>query len=60
MFYCAGTGMQIVLSLLVGGVAQFNLIAGFGLIGIVYALAFVSASWPVGSTTPAAEAKASD
>jgi MFS family permease len=47
-FYFAGTALQIVLALLVGAVAQFNLVAGFSIIGLVYAVAFVSASWPVG------------
>jgi len=46
-FYCAGTGLQIILGLLVGAVAQFNLTAGFAIIGIVYAIGFVTASWPV-------------
>lgn len=53
-FYCAGTALQIVLSLIVGVVAQYNLTAGFAVIGIVYALAFVASSWPI------AESKASD
>jgi MFS family permease len=46
-FYFAGTALQIVLGLLVGAVAQYNLAAGFAVIGLVYAVAFVSASWPV-------------
>jgi hypothetical protein len=48
-FYFAGTALQIVLALLVGAVAQVNLVAGFSIIGLVYAVAFVSASWPVGT-----------
>jgi MFS family permease len=48
-FYFAGTGLQIILGLLVGAVAQANLVAGFSIIGLVYAAAFVSASWPVGT-----------
>jgi MFS family permease len=47
-FYFAGTALQIALALLVGAVAQLNLIAGFSIIGLVYAVAFASASWPVG------------
>src|SRR5271168_4184619 len=39
-FYFAGTLLQIVLALLVGAVAQYNLIAGFAIIGLVYAVAF--------------------
>lgn len=46
-FYFAGTCLQIILGLLVGAVAQVNLVAGFSIIGLVYAAAFVSASWPV-------------
>ena len=46
-FYFAGTALQIILGLVVGTVAQLNLVAGFAIIGIVYALAFVSSSWPV-------------
>jgi DHA3 family macrolide efflux protein-like MFS transporter len=51
-FYFAGTLLQIVLALLVGGVAQYNLAAGFAIIGMVYAVAFVSAVWPVGAAVP--------
>jgi MFS family permease len=46
-FYFAGTTLQIILGLVVGAVAQLNLVAGFAIIGIVYALAFVCSSWPV-------------
>ena len=46
-FYFAGTALQIILGLVVGAVAQLNLVAGFAIIGIVYALAFVCSSWPV-------------
>jgi len=46
-FYFFGTLLQIVLGFLVGAVAQYNLVAGFAIIGLVYAVAFVSASWPV-------------
>jgi hypothetical protein len=49
-FYFAGTALQVVLGFLVGAVAQYNLVAGFAIIGMVYALAFVSSSWPVGLT----------
>jgi MFS family permease len=45
-FYFAGTALQVVLGLLVGAVAQYNLVAGFSIIGMVYAVAFVTASWP--------------
>src|SRR6266576_3453603 len=46
-FYAAGTALQIMQSYLVGAVAQVNLIAGFSVIGLVYAVGFVSATWPV-------------
>src|SRR6266851_3533643 len=55
-FYFAGTFLQIVLGFLVGAVAQWNLVAGFSIIGMVYALALVSALWPVRTTTPVHEA----
>ena len=51
-FYFAGTALQICLALLVGAVAQISLVAGFSIIGLVYAVAFVSASWPAGAATP--------
>src|SRR5881227_437701 len=55
-FYFAGTGLQIVLGFLVGAVAQLNLVAGFCIIGLVYAVAFVAASWPVATPVEAREA----
>ena len=54
-FYFAGTMLQIVLGFLVGAVAQFNLVAGFAIIGMVYAVAFVTAVWPVAATAPVEE-----
>ena len=51
-FYFAGTALQICLALLVGAVAQVSLVAGFSIIGLVYAVAFVSASWPVRAARP--------
>jgi MFS family permease len=55
-FYFAGTAMQIGLAFLVGAVAQVSLVAGFTIIGLVYAVAFVSASWPVRAAVPVVEA----
>lgn len=55
-FYFGGTMLQIILALTVGAVAQYNLVAGFSIIGLVYAGAFVSASWPVAGTTAVQEA----
>jgi MFS family permease len=46
-FYAAGTALQILQSYLVGAVAERNLAAGFAVIGLVYALGFISATWPV-------------
>ena len=54
-FYFAGTALQIALALLVGAVAQANLVAGFSIIGMVYAVAFVSAMWPVAMPVPVSE-----
>ena len=51
-FYATGTILQVLQSYLVGAVAQRNLIAGFSLIGMVYALGFVSATWPVRAEKP--------
>jgi len=46
-FYFAGTLLQVLQSYLVGAVAQRNLIAGFSVIGFVYAIGFITATWPV-------------
>jgi MFS family permease len=55
-FYFAGTALQIVLGFLVGAVAQWNLVAGFSIIGVVYAVAFLTAVWPVATVAPVGEA----
>src|SRR5579864_3064326 len=55
-FYFAGTALQICLALLVGAVAQVSLVAGFSIIGMVYAVAFVCASWPMGAAEQVPEA----
>ena len=54
-FYFAGTALQICLALLVGAVAQVSLVAGFSIIGMVYAVAFVCASWPMGAAVAVSE-----
>ena len=59
-FYCAGTALQIVLSLIVGVVAQYNLTAGFAVIGIVYALAFLASSWPMKAASTITEPSPAD
>ena len=47
-FYFFGTLLQVVLGITVGWVAsRVSLAAGFGLIAVVYALAFGSACWPM-------------
>ena len=51
-FYAAGTALQVLQSYLVGAVAQANLIAGFSVIGLVYAVGFISATWPVRVSAP--------
>jgi MFS family permease len=48
-FYAAGTTLQVLQSYLVGAVAERNLVAGFSVIGIVYAIGFASATWPIRS-----------
>ncbi|MGD0513878.1 MAG: MFS transporter [Terriglobales bacterium] len=55
-FYFLGTALQIILAILVGAVAQVSLVAGFSIIGLAYAVAFVSAIWPVGTPAPVEEA----
>lgn len=52
IFYAAGTALQVLQSYLVGAVAQRNLVAGFSVIGFVYALGFVSATWPIRAQKP--------
>jgi MFS family permease len=59
-FYFAGTVLQVVIGFLVGAVAQYNLVAGFAIIGMVYAVAFVSAIWPVAAIAPAESVGASE
>lgn len=51
-FYFAGTLLQVLQSYVVGAVAQKNLIAGFSVIGFVYAIGFVTATWPVRTNRP--------
>jgi DHA3 family macrolide efflux protein-like MFS transporter len=57
-FYFAGTLLQIILGFLVGAVAQYNLVAGFSIIGLVYAAAFFTSMWPVGGVASVREAGA--
>jgi len=58
-FYFFGTLLQVVLGITVGWIAsRVSLAAGFGLIAIVYALAFGSACWPM--KTPHAVASVAD
>jgi MFS family permease len=54
IFYFAGTSLQVALGFLVGAVAQASLLAGFAIIGLVYAVAFISASWPVSAAAAVA------
>ncbi len=54
-FYFFGTLLQVVLGLTVGWIAsRVSLAAGFGLIAVVYALAFGSACWPMKAQQPVA------
>ena len=48
IFYFFGTGLQVALGLIVGAAAHnISLATGFAIIGVVYALAFVSSCWPI-------------
>jgi MFS transporter, DHA3 family, macrolide efflux protein len=51
-FYFLGTILQITQAYLVGVVAQQNLAAGFAVISLVYALGFVTATWPIRVSEP--------
>jgi MFS family permease len=57
-FYFVGTILQVLLGFLVGAVAEWNLVAGFAIIGMVYALSFLSSSFPPKAEVPFAEASA--
>ena len=41
---------------MVGAVAQYNLVAGFSIIGLVYTGAFLTSLWPVGEAAGVREA----
>jgi MFS family permease len=58
-FYFFGTLLQMLQAYVVGAVAQHNLRAGFAVIGFVYALGFISATWPMraGQTVQVSEAE---
>jgi hypothetical protein len=53
IFYFGGTLLQVFESYLVGAMAERSLIAGFSVIGSVYAVGFISATWPVRIPQPA-------
>lgn len=59
-FYFAGTALQITLAFLVGAVAELKLVAGFAIIGLVYAGAFLSACWPVAAPVTVQEVSAAE
>jgi len=55
IFYFFGTGLQVALGLIVGAAAHnISLAMGFAIIGLVYALAFVSSTWPINAPAAAA------
>lgn len=55
-FYFAGTFLQLVLALCVGAVAhKVSLVVAFGILGSVYCLSFIAASWPVPTPVPETE-----
>jgi MFS family permease len=48
IFYFFGTGLQVLLAILVGTVAHnLSLATGFAILGVVYALAFAASTWPI-------------
>ena len=52
-FYFFGTFLQLVLALAVGAVAHnVSLVGAFAILAVVYGMAFVASSWPVGTTVP--------
>jgi len=52
-FYFVGTFLQVVLALAVGAVAhKVSLVVAFAILGCVYAMSFVAASWPVKAIVP--------
>jgi MFS family permease len=56
-FYFFGTFLQVTLGLIVGWIAsRISLTAGFGVIAAVYAVAFGSACWPIGTQKAVAAA----
>lgn len=58
-YYFFGTFLQIALALAVGAVAhKVSLVAGFAILGCVYGLSFVAASWPIQSVPIAEEVAA--
>ena len=58
-FYFAGTFLQLVLALAVGAVAHnVSLVAAFAILAVVYGMAFVAASWPIGTATAIEEVSA--
>jgi hypothetical protein len=49
-FYFFGTFLQLVLALAVGAVAHsVSLVGAFAILAVVYGMAFVASSWPVGT-----------
>ena len=59
IFYFFGTGLQVALGLIVGAAAHnIGLAMGFAIIGLVYALAFVSSTWPINAPAAAVSSAA--
>ena len=49
-FYFFGTFLQLILALAVGAVAHnVSLVGAFAILAVVYGMAFVASSWPVGT-----------
>jgi MFS family permease len=59
IFYFFGTALQVVLGFAVGAAAHnIGLGTGYAIIGLVYTLAFISASWPMASRATVAASEA--
>ncbi|HEX6503792.1 MAG TPA: MFS transporter [Terriglobales bacterium] len=55
IFYFFGTALQVVLAIIVGAVAHnLSLATGYAILGLVYAIAFVTSTWPIGQQSAVA------
>ena len=55
IFYFFGTALQVVLAIIVGAVAHnLSLATGYAILGLVYGIAFVTSTWPIGQQSAVA------